>query len=154
MFWMFMRATSIFATFRWMSWKSPIGRPNCTRVFAYAMLSFKHSSKMPSAIELATELARPLSAEGTLRASGEITAIHDKGQGAVVVTETESVDAASGELLFRTRSAVFIRGAGGFGGDRGPSALHEPQTRKPDQGATLRRASDRSGATRADRSFA
>lgn len=82
--------------------------------------------------EQAIELARPLPAEGTLKASGKIAAIYDKGKGAVVVTETESVDAVSGELLFRTRSAVFIRGAGGFGGDRGPSAVHEPPTRKPD----------------------
>ena len=27
MFWMFMRATSIFASFSWMSWNSPIGPP-------------------------------------------------------------------------------------------------------------------------------
>ena len=29
-----MRATSIFASFSWISWNSPIGLPNCTRVFA------------------------------------------------------------------------------------------------------------------------
>ncbi len=34
MFWMFMRATSIFASFSWMSWNSPIGLPNWTRVRA------------------------------------------------------------------------------------------------------------------------
>ena len=31
MFWMFMRATSIFASLSWMSWNSPIGLPNATR---------------------------------------------------------------------------------------------------------------------------
>ncbi|HKP55689.1 MAG TPA: MaoC/PaaZ C-terminal domain-containing protein [Polyangiales bacterium] len=83
--------------------------------------------------EQAIELARPLPPDGTLKASGKIAGIYDKGKGAVVVTETESVDAQSGELLFRTRSAVFIRGAGGFGGDRGPSTpAQEPRTRKPD----------------------
>ncbi|HKU37149.1 MAG TPA: MaoC/PaaZ C-terminal domain-containing protein, partial [Polyangiales bacterium] len=83
--------------------------------------------------EQAIELARPLPVEGTLEASGKIAAIYDKGKGAVIVTETESVDAHSAELLFRTRSAVFIRGAGGFGGDRGPSApAQAPRTRKPD----------------------
>lgn len=83
--------------------------------------------------EQAIELARPLRPEGTLKASGKIAAIYDKGKGAVIVTETESVDAQSGELLFRTRSAIFIRGAGGFGGDRGPSTpTQEPRTRKPD----------------------
>ncbi len=34
MFWRFMRATSIFASFSWISWYSPIGFPNETRVFA------------------------------------------------------------------------------------------------------------------------
>jgi acyl dehydratase len=83
--------------------------------------------------EQAIELARPLPADGTLKATGRIAAIYDKGKGAVVVTETESVDAVSGELLFRTRSAAFIRGAGGFGGDRGPSGpTNEPPSRKPD----------------------
>jgi acyl dehydratase len=92
--------------------------------------------------EQAIELARPLPAEGTLKASGKIAAIYDKGKGAVVVTETESVDAASGELLFRTRSAVFIRGAGGFGGERGPTAVHEPQTRKPDHEVSYKTSPD------------
>jgi acyl dehydratase len=83
--------------------------------------------------EQAIELAQPLPAEGTLKATGRIAAIYDKGKGAVIVTETESVDAHSGALLFRTRSAVYVRGAGGFGGDRGPSGpLNEPPARKPD----------------------
>jgi acyl dehydratase len=83
--------------------------------------------------EQAIELARPIPAEGTLKATGKIAAIYDKGKGAVIVTETESVDAASGELLFRTRSSVFVRGAGGFGGERGPSGpTHEPPARRPD----------------------
>jgi acyl dehydratase len=92
--------------------------------------------------EQAIELARPLPPEGTLKASGKIAAIYDKGKGAVIVTETESVDATSGELLFRTRSAVFIRGAGGFGGDRGPSAVQEPQTRKPDHEVSYKTSPD------------
>src|SRR3954470_15086448 len=83
--------------------------------------------------EQAIELARPIPAEGTLKASGKIAAIYDKGKGAVIVSETESADAASGELRFRTRSSVFVRGAGGFGGERGPSGpAHEPPARKPD----------------------
>jgi acyl dehydratase len=83
--------------------------------------------------EQAIELARPIPAEGTLKASGKIAAIYDKGKGAVIVSETESVDAKTGELLFRTRSSAFIRGAGGFGGDRGPSGpLNEAPSRKPD----------------------
>jgi acyl dehydratase len=83
--------------------------------------------------EQAIELARPIPAEGTLKATGKIAAIYDKGKGAVIVTETESRDAVSGELLFRTRSSAFVRGAGGFGGDRGPSGpAYEIPSRKPD----------------------
>jgi len=83
--------------------------------------------------EQAIELARPLPADGTLKATGKIVGLYDKGKGAVVVTETEAVDAATGELLFRTRSSAFIRGAGGFGGDRGPSgASYELPARKAD----------------------
>lgn len=89
--------------------------------------------------EQAIELARPLPPDGTLKATGKIAAIYDKGKGAVVVSETESVDAASGELLFKTRSSVFIRGAGGFGGDRGPSGpVNEPPARKPDHEVTYK----------------
>jgi acyl dehydratase len=87
--------------------------------------------------EQRVELARALPAEGTLKATGKIAAIYDKGKGAVIVSETESVDAKTGELLFRTRSAAFVRGAGGFGGDRGPSGpINEPPKRKPDHEVT------------------
>jgi acyl dehydratase len=83
--------------------------------------------------EQAIELARPLPPDGTLKATGKIVGLYDKGKGAVVVTETEAVDATTGELLFRTRSSAFIRGAGGFGGDRGPSgASYELPARKAD----------------------
>jgi acyl dehydratase len=93
--------------------------------------------------EQAIELARPIPAEGTLKATGKIAAIYDKGKGAVIVTETESVDAASGELLFRTRSSAFVRGAGGFGGERGPSGpTHEPPARKPDHEVSYRTQPD------------
>jgi acyl dehydratase len=89
--------------------------------------------------EQAVELARPLPAEGTLKSTGKIAAIYDKGKGAVVVSETEAVDAKSGELLFKTRSSVFIRGEGGFGGDRGPSGpVNEPPPRKPDHEVTYK----------------
>ena len=71
--------------------------------------------------EQAIELHKPIPVEGTVRSVTTVTGIYDKGSGAVLATETESVDASSGEPLFTTRSAAFIRGAGGWGGDRGPS---------------------------------
>jgi acyl dehydratase len=93
--------------------------------------------------EQAIELARPLPADGTLKTTGKIAAIYDKGKGAVVVSETESVDAATGELLFRTRGSAFIRGAGGFGGDRGPSGpSYELPARKADHEITYQTRPD------------
>src|SRR3989441_786467 len=50
MFWRFMRATSILASFSWISWNSPIGRPNWTRVRAYSTQRSRHWLTMPSAI--------------------------------------------------------------------------------------------------------
>jgi acyl dehydratase len=71
--------------------------------------------------EQAFELHRPIPVEGTVATTSKITGIYDKGKGAVIVSESTSTDRASGEVLFTTRSSVFIRGAGGFGGERGPS---------------------------------
>jgi acyl dehydratase len=89
--------------------------------------------------EQAIELARPLPPDGTVQTTGKIAAVYDKGKGAVVVSETEARDAKTNELMWTTRSAAFIRGAGGFGGDRGPSGpINEPPGRKPDHEVTYR----------------
>lgn len=87
--------------------------------------------------EQGIELHRPIPVEGTLRTTSEITGIFDKGSGAVVATRSESVDAATGEPLLSTTSSVFIRGEGGFGGDRGPSgAGNVAPDRAPDHEVT------------------
>jgi acyl dehydratase len=61
--------------------------------------------------------------------------MYDKGKAAVVVTEkTATLD---GERLFTTTSSLFIRGEGGWGGDRGPSGpRNEPPQREPDHRIT------------------
>ena len=69
--------------------------------------------------EQSFELHRPLPVAGTVRTVATVSGIYDKGSGALVVTENEAVDAATGEPLVTARSGTFIRGEGGFGGDRG-----------------------------------
>ena len=87
--------------------------------------------------EQAIELHQPIPVEGTARSVTTIAGVYDKGSGALVVTETESVDAATGAPLFTTRSAAFIRGEGGWGGDRGPSGPRNvAPDRKPDHEVT------------------
>jgi acyl dehydratase len=64
-----------------------------------------------------------------------VTGIYDKGSGALVVTEAVAVDAATGDPLVTSTSSAFIRGEGGFGGERGPrdgSEVWERPERDPD----------------------
>src|SRR5215470_4160751 len=83
--------------------------------------------------EQAIEVPGPIPTEGTVVTTPTIKAVYDKGKGAVVVVATESVD-PSGKVLFRGQSSIFVRGEGGFGGDRGPSgAKNVPPDRKPDK---------------------
>jgi len=85
--------------------------------------------------------AIPVEAEATTQ--DRIVAMHDKGKAAVVVTESE-VKLASGEPLWTTRSSAFIRGEGGWGGDRGPSGPQNepPAGRAPDHEVTLQTSPD------------
>jgi acyl dehydratase len=82
--------------------------------------------------EQAVELHQPLPVEGTVRTTSTVTGIYDKGSGALVVTENVAVDAATGEPLATTRSSAFIRGEGGFGGERGTDAAWDRPDREPD----------------------
>src|SRR5437868_2072328 len=87
--------------------------------------------------EQSIELHAPIPVAGTVESVAEIVGIYDKGSGAVIVMETESKDAESGEPMWTTRSATFIRGAGGFGGDRGPSGKRNAAPeRSPDREVT------------------
>jgi acyl dehydratase len=70
--------------------------------------------------EQAFELHQPLPVEGTVNIVSTVTGIYDKISGALVASESVATDAATGAKLVTSRGGVFIRGEGGFGGDRGP----------------------------------
>jgi acyl dehydratase len=93
--------------------------------------------------EQAITLHREIPVEGELEAVGELTGIYDKGKGAVVVTETKVTLVGTGEPLFDTRMSAFIRGEGGWGGDRGPSGTpNQAPERAPDQEVTVQTRHD------------
>ena len=72
----------------------------------------------------------PVAAKAT--SVDKIAAMYDKGKAAVVVMEDTST-LLDGTPLYTKRSSVFIRGEGGWGGERGPSgAINEPPDRAPD----------------------
>jgi 3-hydroxyacyl-CoA dehydrogenase/3a,7a,12a-trihydroxy-5b-cholest-24-enoyl-CoA hydratase len=74
---------------------------------------------------------RPVATSGTLVTRSSVGNIFDKGKGALVEIEAETTDEA-GDVVFYNVFGAFIRGEGGFGGDRGPSAGDEPPERSPD----------------------
>jgi acyl dehydratase len=86
--------------------------------------------------EQSIELHKPLPVEGTLSTSAVVTGIYDKGSGALVQTENRAVDAATGEPMVTCRSGTFIRGEGGFGGQRGSSEPWQLPDRAPDHKVT------------------
>nr|WP_223199349.1 MaoC/PaaZ C-terminal domain-containing protein [Solihabitans fulvus] len=90
--------------------------------------------------EQSLTLHRPLPVAGSAQVRRTVTDVFDKGTGALVVTDTEAVDPDGGEPLFRTRSSVFIRGEGGFGGDRGPAETFALPARSADAVSRFRTA--------------
>lgn len=92
--------------------------------------------------EQAIYFEKPIPTDGIITSQGKIVEIWDKGSGAVVVTESNSIDKKTGELIFKTRSSVFLRGEGGFGGDRGPKAEKFNPGRAPDKQITYKTRED------------
>ncbi len=92
--------------------------------------------------EQAFELHRELPAAGRVRTTSTVTGIYDKGSGALVTSEARAVDAESGESLVTSRSSVFIRGEGGFGGERGPRDEWAEPGRPPDHTVTYETSPD------------
>ncbi|MEZ5218721.1 MAG: MaoC/PaaZ C-terminal domain-containing protein [Ilumatobacteraceae bacterium] len=77
-------------------------------------------------------LHRPLDPDGEAVVTSKVVAMYDKGKAAVVVMEGTATS-PDGTPLYSTTSAAFIRGEGGWGGDRGPSGPQNvPPERDPD----------------------
>jgi acyl dehydratase len=77
-------------------------------------------------------LHRPVPTEGRIVTTHRIAAMWDKGKAGVVEVESNAVD-GSGAAMFTLRTSLFIRGEGGWGGDRGPSAENPIPDRTPDK---------------------
>ena len=92
--------------------------------------------------EQGIELLDEIPPGGEIESKGEIKAIWDKGNAAIVETASESVDAKTGKVLLRTSSSMFIRGEGGWGGDRGSSSRIEYPDAEPTHRVTYKTRAD------------
>ncbi len=86
--------------------------------------------------EQGIELFDEIPPDGEIESVGKVTAIWDKGSAAVLEFESTSTNVATGKPLLKTRTSLFCRGEGGWGGDRGPSEKVEFPDREPDQQVT------------------
>jgi len=79
------------------------------------------------------EVKKPFPPAAKVTTVSTIKAIYDKGRGALVVADAETTDEA-GEVICVNTFGAFVRGEGGFGGDRGPSGpKNVPPERPPDE---------------------
>jgi acyl dehydratase len=87
--------------------------------------------------EQSVRLHAPIPVSGTVRNVGRVTGIYDKGSGMVIASESTSVLVETGEVLLTNSMSAFIRGAGGWGGERGPSgSKNAPPEREADHVVT------------------
>lgn len=133
------------------------------QIFSVPGLSFQPMMLLHG--EQYLELKRPLPVQATLTNQAQIVNVYDKGSGAVIVVDIHSLDEL-GQAVALNRTSLFIRGIGGFGGERGPStatqdlppqrppdAVHRDQTR-PDQALLYRLSSGDRNPLHADPSLA
>jgi acyl dehydratase len=79
----------------------------------------------------AVSVTGPIPTSGSAVVTTHITDVWDKGKAAVIWQEGVATSDA-GEQLWTTRSSIFVRGEGGWGGDRGSSEPVELPDRAPD----------------------
>jgi 3-hydroxyacyl-CoA dehydrogenase/3a,7a,12a-trihydroxy-5b-cholest-24-enoyl-CoA hydratase len=79
-----------------------------------------------------TEIRSPWPTHGKIEHRIKIKDIFDKGKNALVISAITTTDESGNELAYN-EVTTFVRGAGGWGGDRGPSAeVNVAPTRAPD----------------------
>ncbi|WP_314172507.1 MaoC/PaaZ C-terminal domain-containing protein [Streptomyces winkii] len=76
------------------------------------------------------EVHRPVPVDGSATQTSSVAAVHDKGKAAVIVLRTEAADGDG--PLWTSEAQLYVRGEGGFGGDRGPSPAHGTPERAAD----------------------
>ncbi|MFQ5407121.1 MAG: MaoC/PaaZ C-terminal domain-containing protein [Anaerolineales bacterium] len=111
--------------------------------------------------EQVLELKAPLAPRARLTNRACVSQVYDKGSGALILLYAHSYDEDGREVAFN-RASIFIRGLGGFGGERGtsrlrrggpsgvsnapperpPDVVHSEKTR-PDQALLYRLSGDR-----------
>ncbi|MGW7224687.1 MaoC/PaaZ C-terminal domain-containing protein [Streptomyces cyaneofuscatus] len=74
---------------------------------------------------------RPIPVAGWAEQTSKVAAVYDKGKAAVIVLRTEASDEDG--PLWTNDAQIFVRGEGGFGGERGPSDRLTPPDRDPDR---------------------
>ena len=77
------------------------------------------------------EIHRPLPTSAETKTEGRVADVFDKGKAALLIME-QAARNEDGEPLFTTRSSLFLRGEGGFGGPPGPPAGNAAPEREPD----------------------
>ena len=81
--------------------------------------------------EQALVLHAPVLPEGDVLSRTRVAGIHDKGSGALVALEVAAWERSTRRPLFAATTSLFVRGHGGFGGDRGPRAARSDPPDRP-----------------------
>lgn len=93
----------------------------------YKLVDIDHTKLLHG--EQAITLHRPLSPNTKAKAIGKVVNVWDKRKAAILEVEGEVAD--DDGVIFTTKASLFIRGAGGFGGERGPSSAKDISPDRP-----------------------
>ena len=77
-----------------------------------------------------------------VRSRARLAGFYDKGADALIVMDSEMTDVETGRLIAETRTSLFVRGEGGFGGPRGEREPWHAPDRPADHVVTYRTRED------------